>query len=106
MAIVPAGLVRQKELKKSIDRAIARLGNRIVHLNYSLGEDWAGEPALFFRIVIPDAAAHSDNLVGVTNGIRSIADDIVRPFENWGLLSYFSFRSRSEQQSRNDPEWA
>ncbi|HTU48026.1 MAG TPA: hypothetical protein VMF91_23405 [Bryobacteraceae bacterium] len=106
MAIVPAGLVRQKELAKSVDRAIARLGNRIVHLSYSLGEDWTGEPSVFFRVVIPDAAAQEDKLVDVTNGIRSVVDDIVRPFENWGLLSYFSFRSKSEQNSRNDPEWA
>jgi hypothetical protein len=29
----------------------------------------------------------------------------MRPYENWGLLPYFSFRSKSEQEKRNDPEW-
>jgi hypothetical protein len=106
MAIVPAGLVREKELAKSVSRATRKLGNRIVRLNYSLGEDWAGEPSVFFRIVIPDAAAQEDKLVDVTTGIRSVVDGIVRPYENWGLLSYFNFRSKSEHESRNDPEWA
>jgi len=27
-----------------------------------------------------------------------------RPQENWGLLPYYSFRSNSEQEKRNDPE--
>ena len=106
MAIVPAGLVRQKELAKGVGRAIRRLGTRILRLNYSLGEDSTGDPSVFFRIVIPDAAAQEDKLVDVTNDIVSVLTEEVRPYENWGLLPYFSFRSKSEQEGRSDPDWA
>jgi hypothetical protein len=41
----------------------------------------------------------------VTDRIGTIVFDEVRPLENWGLLPYFSFRSKSEQEKRNDPEW-
>jgi hypothetical protein len=72
--------------------------------NYSLGTDSTGEPSIF-RIVLTDAASREDKLAEVTSRISTILDQI-RPQENWGLLSYFSFRSKSEQEELNDPDWA
>ena len=56
--------------------------------------------------VLNDAASREDHLAQVTDRIAMILFDGVRPHENWGLLPYFSFRSKSEQDERNDPEWA
>jgi hypothetical protein len=52
-----------------------------------------------------EAASREDRLADVTRRISTILDEI-RPQENWGLLSYFSFRSKSEQEELNDPDWA
>jgi hypothetical protein len=30
----------------------------------------------------------------------------LRPYENWGLTPYFSFRSQSEQAMRSDLAWS
>lgn len=61
---------------------------------------------MFFRIVLSDAASREDTLADVTGNIATILFDEIRPYENWGLIPYFSFRSKSEQAKRNEPEWA
>ena len=104
--IVPSGLVNQKQLAAEIDRAKTKLGKEVVRVRYSLEEDSTGEPSIFFRIVLTDEASKEDGLVDVTCRITSVLFDEIRPYENWGLLPYFSFRSQSEQEHLNDPQWA
>jgi hypothetical protein len=104
--MVPTGIVHQTQIDNKIAKAIRRLPTDAVHVNYSLGTDSTGEPSIFFRIVLTDAASKEDQLTQVTDRIAMILFDGVRPHENWGLLPYFSFRSQSEQEERNDPEWA
>ncbi len=64
------------------------------------------EPAIFFRIVLTDAASREDRLAEVAGRAASTLSNSIRPMENWGLTPYFSFRSFSEQSIRNDPEWS
>jgi len=104
--MVPTGIVHQTQLANQIAKAIGKLGKEIVRVNYSLGTDSTGDASIFFRIILTDAASREDKLAEVTGRIETILDDEIRPYENWGLLSYFSFRSKSEQEKRNDPEWA
>lgn len=108
MPIVPAGSVHQTQLAKEVDKAIRKLRKltkETVRVNYSLGTDSTDEPAIFFRIVLTDAASREDKLAEVTGRIATILFDEIRPYENWRLLPYLSFRSKSEQEKRNDPEW-
>lgn len=108
MPIVPAGSVHQTQLAKEVDKAIRklrRLSKEIVRVNYSLGADSTDEPAIFFRIVLTDAASREDRLAAVTGRIATILFDEIHPYEDWDLHPYFSFRSESEQEKRNDPEW-
>jgi hypothetical protein len=105
MPMVPTGLVHQTQLANEIAKAVRKLGKEVVRVNYTLGTDSTGEPSIFFRIVLTDAASREDNLAEVTGRIETILVDEIRPYKNWGLLPYFSFRSKSEQQKRNDPEW-
>ena len=102
--MVPTGSVQNTQLDTVITKTIRKLGKEAVRVNYSLGTDSTGEPAIFFRIVLTDAASREEKLAEVTARISTILDEI-RPHENWGLLSYFSFRSKSEQEARNDPDW-
>jgi len=105
MPMVPTGIVHQSPLANEIAKAIRKLGKETVRVNYSMGTDSTGEPSIFFRIVLTDAASREDKLAEVTDRITTILFDEMRPYENWGLLPYFSFRSKSEQEKRNDPEW-
>jgi len=106
MAMVPTGFVHQTQLAKEIADAIPKLGKDAVRVRYSIGSDSTGEPSIFFRIVLTDAASREQRLAEVTDRITTILFDEIRPYEDWGLLPYFSFRSKSEQDQRNDPEWA
>ena len=104
--MVPTGIVRPTPLANDIRKAIGKLGKDVVRVNYTFETDSTGDAAIFFRIVLTDAASREDKLTQVTSRIRTILYDELRPQENWGLLAYFTFRSKSEQEKLNDPAWA
>ena len=106
MPIVPSGFVNQAQLASEVAKAIPKLGREVVRVRHSIGEDTSGEPSIFFRIVLSDAASREDTLADVTGRIATVLFKEIRPYENWGLIPYFSFRSKSEQAKRNEPEWA
>ena len=106
MVLVPAGLVLRGQLDAEIKSAIGKLGPEAAQVSYGLEADSTGEPSVFFRIVLTDAAAREEALEDVTGRIRTFLHDELRPMANWGLHAYFNFRSYSEHRSRNDPEWA
>ena len=104
--MIRGGLVHQGQLDADIKSAIGKLGPEVIHVAYSVGADSTGEPSIFFRIILTDAAAREETLAEVTGRIATFLFDEVRPIEDWGLHPYFNFRSYSEQQRRPDPEWA
>ncbi len=106
MARVPAAFVDQQQLDAEIAKALPLLGRNVAHINYSLGEDWSGDPSIFLRVLLTDQAAAPDGLGARTRDIRNALEQSVGFFEKWGVLPYFSFRSQSEQEDLKDPEWA
>ncbi len=101
--IAPTGFVNQAQLTEVVKKAALSLGPEVVRLKHSIGTDTSGDPAIFFRIVLADSAVHKDTLGDVTGEIATTLFDEIRPYENWGLVPYFSFRSESEQGI--DQEW-
>ena len=104
--MVPSGFVHQAQLDAEIKSAVGKLGPEVVHVAYHLGADSTGEPSIFFRVVLTDAAAREETLTETTGRIATTLFNEVRPIENWGLHPYFNFRSQAEQQRRKDPERA
>ena len=105
MPIGQSGLVNQSQLTKIVDQSIRKLGKEAVRVNFNIGEDTGGDPSIFFRIILTDAASAEATLIDVTNRIESKLNHEIHPLENWGLIPYYSYRSKSEQAKRNDPEW-
>ena len=104
---VPTAFVNQAQLAQSVNAAIRSLNpQEVVHVAYSIGSDSTDDPAIFFRIVLTDAASREDRLADVSGRVASSLFNSIHPIENWGLTPYFSFRSFSEQDIRNDPEWS
>jgi hypothetical protein len=91
MPMVPTGLVHQTQLTNEIAKSIRKLGKEVVRVNYSLGTDSTGEPSIFFRIVLTDAASREDKLAEVTGRIETILFDEIRPCENWGFTPILQF---------------
>ena len=107
MPLVPTGFVNQAQLDRDVKKAVNRLEVRdVVRVHHNVGVDSTGEPAIYFRIVLTDAASREATLADVTGRVATTIFDALRPYENWGLTPYFSFRSKSEQDQRHDPEWA
>lgn len=108
MPYIPTGFINQAELANAVDQAVLKLklGTEVVRVRYSIGVDTSGEPSIFFRVVLSEAASREATLADVTGNIAAVLFDEIRPYENWGLLPYFSFRSASEQAMRSEPEWA
>lgn len=48
-------------------------------------------------VILADEASHRDQLLSVSNRVLQAIIQEVQPFEEWGVLPYFNFRSQSEQ---------
>ena len=105
--MVHGGYISQEQIANEVERAKLLLGPEVVRVRYNTGEDTSGDPAIYFRIVLTDSASRRETLSEVAEKIRNIFDDELRPYENWGLYSYFNFRSESEQAKREglDLKW-
>ena len=103
---IPRGVAQQRALDAAVRDAISALGPDVIHVRYTLGQDWSGDYSIFFRILLADRASKEDQLLRVTT---RVANDIVQrlePVEQWGLLPYFDFRSQSEQAALQEEAWA
>ncbi len=104
--IVPRAFVQQDQFACAVKKVEEMLSPRVSRVRYTLGEDWTGEPAVFFKIILSDEASRQDQLRSVTNEVSTIIDQGIEPLEQWGVLPYFNFRSYSEQAQLNEPAWA
>lgn len=103
---VPKAFTHQQQFEATVRRAAQRLGPQVVSVTATLGADWSGESAVFFMIILSDAASRRDQLLNVTNQASDAIVQQVQPLEEWGVLPYFNFRSQSEQASLNQPTLA
>lgn len=102
---MPTAFLNQAHLANEVAQAIQKLGPEVVRVRYNVGEDMSGDRSIFFRIVLTDEASREETLADVTDRIALVFEEL-RPYENWGLIPYFSFRSHSEQSARHDLAWA
>jgi hypothetical protein len=95
----------QQEIQNKVEEVKQRFGGDIVAIRYDLDTDWVGDPAIHFRILLPDAVANNDDRLGdVTERVRNeLVDELSLPES--GRFPYFNFRSQSGQAELKDPEW-
>ena len=105
MPFVPRGFINQREIAQGVERAANALARTVVRIRYDFGEDWTGEPSIFFRIVLTDEAVKQSKLNEIANTITDILAREVNADE-MGLHSYFNFRSATEQAQLREPTWA
>ena len=103
---IARAFVHQTQLDVAINELKPTLGPDVVRLKYTLGEDWSGDPAIFFRIVLSDRASRRDQLLLATSQIENTITQRLEPLEQWGVLPYFSYRSEAEQAMRQEETWA
>jgi hypothetical protein len=106
LLLVRNGFVNEEKVDKAITAFVRRLGPEVVRVRYDISEDWTGDPAIFFRVVLTDQAASDDRRQKVTTRIRAAIWDKLKPFERWGLYPFINFRSKSEQDSMKEKSWS
>jgi hypothetical protein len=103
--LIPAAFVKQSEIAAAVTKVERELAPDVVRIRQSIGTDWNGEPAIFFRIVLSDKASRPKRLASVAHRVTSRLADETRAAE-LGLFPYFSFRSESEQAELKEEAWA
>ena len=103
---VPRAHVDQHQFMHDIKRAAQSLAPEVVDIIPTLGNDWSGEPAVFFTVILSDAVARRpDKLLKVTDRVSDFMVQQVAPLEEWGVLPYFTFRTHAEQ-AKLERSWA
>jgi hypothetical protein len=102
--VVASGLVHQQSIAEGVARAARVLAPEVVRIRYSFEDDWSGNEAVFFRVVLKDSASKRAHLREVARRVAAIIAREVQP-SNLGLQAYFNFRSESEQAQLKEEAW-
>jgi hypothetical protein len=105
VAIVPNGYVKQALIDSGLERAVQALAPDVVRIRYSFGDDWTGDPSVFFKIVLSNDASREKNLSQVAQRVTQTLRNEIK-LEESGLHFYFKFRSLSETTELKDAAWA
>lgn len=102
MAHLARGIAQASELVKEFNQLAHVVIPGVVKWRYTFENDWSGDPAIFFWVIVTDEASEPQNLRQAKAAfIATINNHVDLPGE-WGLIPYFNFRSRSEQAKLGD----
>jgi len=93
-----------KNLDQKVEETATKFPGEVVGIRYSIGSDWNGDPAIFFRVLLSDAASRQGTLADVTGRVGTALFDDLQLAES-DYTPYFYFRSKAEQDKMKDPEW-
>src|SRR5260370_19725091 len=92
---VPSAVTKQDEIQAAMDQVQRSLAPDVVRIRYEIGEDWSGQWAIFFRVVLTDDAAKHRLREVATRVVWDLAQQL--DFPGMGVFPYHNFRSTSEQ---------
>lgn len=94
---------KQPQINVAVSEVERDLAPWVKRIRYSIDQDWAGEWAIFFRVLLSDDAAQ--------RMLKDVASQVVwrtserLDFPDLNLFPHFDFRSESEQARLHDPAW-
>jgi hypothetical protein len=100
-------LINPNQLAPKVDAAMRKLkrSKDVAHVRYDFGNDWSGDPAVYFRIVLSDEAAGEGKRRKVARRIEENLIEELGFYSVWPIIPYFSYRSASEHAELHDPKW-
>ena len=101
---MPAAIAQQAKIDAGVRTVEAALRPDVVRIRYEIGEDWSGQWAIFFRVVLSDDAAKRRLREVATSVVWNLADQL--DFQALGVFPYHNFRSESEQATLREEAWA
>jgi hypothetical protein len=97
-------IAKQPEINAAVSEVRRLLAPDVQHIRYDIAQDWSGDWAIFFRVVLSDEASK--------NRLREITSKVVSQlaarldFSAMGLFAYHNFRSVAEQAVLQEEAWA
>jgi hypothetical protein len=79
---------------------------QVIHIRYDLDYDSTGDPAVHFRVVLPDASVKRENLLNAMEHVSFVVERKLQPQLHWGVFPYFRYWSKSTQEASREPAWA
>ena len=104
VAFTQTSFVDRQSIAAGVERAAATLRNTVVRIRYDFAEDWVGDPAIFFRVVLTDEVVRTEKPGQVGSRVIDVVSLEVNP-EDQGLHAYFNFRTAAEQAELREPAW-
>ncbi len=102
--LTPAAITQQGKIEAEVRAVEATLRPDVIHIRHEIGEDWSGQWAVFFRVVLSDDAAKHRLREVATNVVWRLAERL--DFAALGVFPYHNFRSESEQAALREEAWA
>ena len=100
------GIAQAAELQKTLNGIMPQPSPGVVKWRHTFGNDWAGDPAIFFWVTLTDEASKKDKLSQTTEGFKRVLSERIDFQNDWDLIPYFNFRSESEQALLKDEVYA
>jgi len=103
--LMPSTVLKESDIDKAVREAAKELAPDVQWIRYEIALDWSGDRAIFFRVVLSNDASREARLRKVTKRVESLLSEKLNLDES-DLLSYFNYRSRSEQAAAREPAWS
>ena len=101
---LPTAATKQPEIDATVTEIERLMAPDVVHIRYEIGRDWAGDWAIFFRVLLSDEASKLRLRDVATQVVHRLADRL--DFPSLGVSPYHNFRSASEQAVLREEAWA
>jgi|SRR5271166_672360 len=96
-----------QDFAQKVDEVAKKFPGEIARIKHSFSQDWDGDPAIYFKILVTDEALVRHPLLELTHRIKDalIKDLALFTSEYSVYIPYFNFRTKAEQDRLKDPQW-
>jgi len=100
---LPLAVQKQPQINAAVAEVVNDLSPSVRYIRYDIGQDWSGQWAVFFRVMLSHDAVRNRLREVATRVVWRTSDRLDLP--SLGLFPYFDFRSETEQAKLHEPAW-
>jgi len=98
----PTATTKQPQIHAAIAEVVREMTPAVQRIDYEIAQDWTGEWAIFFKVLLSNEASKRTRLRSVApRVVRRMSDNLDLP--TLGLIPYFDFRSQAEEDKLKEP---
>ena len=102
----PRAFLEEEKFAAAVRKVEQQLGRHVLRIRHTVDEDSTGDPAVHFRIVLPDESVRREKILEAARYVSYEIERNLQPQVRWGVNPYFLYRSKSEQETIQEPAWA